>query len=340
MASAGEPILWSLYVYAPNKGAPIFFAIAYGISAIFHIWQCTRYKAWKLMWLHSLCAVLFTAGYALREWGAYNYLYSRTDKTPLIGYIVSQVLIYVCPPLLELSNYHVLGRIFYYVPYCAPMPPNRVLATFGGLMAAVEALNAVGVSLVANPSGDSQSLGKSLTIAAISIQVVVIVIFIALAALFHVRFARARLGSRAVKTTLLVLYASMALIFVRCIYRLVEHTGETEVDLNDIETLRRLSPLLRFEVYFYVFEATLMLLNSCLWNAWHPGRFLPRDYHVYLAEDGSEIEGEKMEDSRPLLAKTAHVLTFGILFRNKKKVLNHHSQELSEYPPRSSHSAV
>lgn len=222
------------------------------------------------------------------------------------------------------------------------MPPSRVLATFGGLMAVVEALNAVGVALGTNPSGNSQSLGKNLILAAISIQVGVIIIFVALAVLFHIRFTRARIGSRAVTTILLVLYASMALIFVRCIYRLVEHTGETKIDLDNMEALRRLSPLLRYEVYFYVFEASLMLINSCLWNAWHPGRFLPRDYHIYLAQDGTEVEGEKVEDSRPLLAKTAHVLTFGILFRNKKNVLQHrsHEQELSECPPRSSHSAI
>lgn len=33
-------VLGSLYVYAPNKGAPIFFTIAYAISAVFHLWQC------------------------------------------------------------------------------------------------------------------------------------------------------------------------------------------------------------------------------------------------------------------------------------------------------------
>lgn len=54
--------------------------------------------------------------------------------------------------MLELANYHILGRIFYYIPHLSPLPPNRVLAIFGGLMALVEALNAIGVSLQANPS--------------------------------------------------------------------------------------------------------------------------------------------------------------------------------------------
>lgn len=64
---------------------------------MFHIWQCIRYKAWKLVGLHPICAVLFTAGYALREYGAYNYLYDRATKLPLIIFVLSQVFIYICP---------------------------------------------------------------------------------------------------------------------------------------------------------------------------------------------------------------------------------------------------
>jgi len=233
-------------------------------------------------------------------------------------------------PLLELANYHVLGRVFSYVPSCAPLPPSRVLATFGGLMALVEALNAVGVALVANPSGSTatQTLGKNLTVAAIALQVVVIVIFVLMAAIFHRRFARARLKSEPVRVMMVVLYASMALIFVRCVFRLVEHTGNTKIDLNDMDVLRNLSPLLRYEAYFYVFEAMLMLINSWLWNIWHPGRYLPRDYCVFLSQDGTEVVGERHEDSRPLWAKTAHVLTFGLLFRDKKRQAHHRMQEL------------
>lgn len=54
----------------------------------------SRYKCFKLIGLHPLCAVVFTAGYALREFGAFNYIYSPTN---LIVYILSQVCIYVCP---------------------------------------------------------------------------------------------------------------------------------------------------------------------------------------------------------------------------------------------------
>ncbi|KAK4204766.1 hypothetical protein QBC40DRAFT_272351 [Triangularia verruculosa] len=322
MATPGEPVLLSLYVYAPNKAAPVFFAIAYALSAIFHVWQCYRYKAFKLIGLHPVCAILFTLGYALRAYSAHdNYIYSLTTKIPLFIFIFSQVFIFVCPPLLELANYHVVARVFHYIPYLAPLPPTRVMATFGGLMALVEALNAIGVALSANPSSSSestQSLGSQLTLAAIGIQLAIIVIFIAMASIFHVRFRKTGLQSRSVSTVLWTLYTSMALIFVRCVYRLVEHMDHAKIELDDLEALRRLSPLRRYESYFYVFEATLMLLNSFLWNVWHPGRLLPREVHVYLGRDGREVIGQKERDDRGVMEKIGHVFTFGMLFRQKK----------------------
>ncbi|KAK3311561.1 uncharacterized protein B0T15DRAFT_79781 [Chaetomium strumarium] len=331
--AAGEPIRLSLYIYAPNKGAPIFFAIAYFISAVFHIWQCYRYKAWRLIGLHPVCALLFTVGYALREYGAYNYLFSTTTKVPLSIFIVSQIFIYICPPLLELANYHVLGRVFYYVPYCSPLPPNRVLSTFGGLMMLVEVLNSLGVSLAANTSGkaSTQKIGSSLTIAAVSIQLLVILMFFSLAAVFHHRCAnKAQIRAANVYTLLTTLYLSMALILVRCIYRLAEHTvGPHKIEINNLEALRQLSPLLRYEVFFYVFEASLMLVNSLLWNVWHPGRLVASDNRVYLARDGTEAYRDEDEDKRPLFAKTANMFTFGLLFRRKGSAERFH--QLDEY---------
>ncbi|KAI0402891.1 putative RTA1 domain protein [Xylaria palmicola] len=315
----GDPVPGSLYVYAPNKVAPIIFTVAFALSATGHLWQCFRYKCWKLVGLHPLCALLFTAGYALREYGAYNYIYTGTNV--LIIFVLSQVFIYVCPPLLELANYHVLGRILYYVPYFAPLPPSRVLATFGGLLALVEVLNAVGVALAANPSSaqSQQELGSRLTLAAIGIQLGVIAIFIIIAGIFHRRCIRAGVSAKAVSTPLTTLYVSMTFIAIRSIYRLVEHVDNTAVDLSHPETLKTLSPLLRHEWFFYVFEATLMLLNSVLWNIWNPGRYLPKNYHVHLAQDGmTEVEEREDIDDRTSLAKVGHIFTFGIFFRRKR----------------------
>lgn len=51
------------------------------------------------MGIHLVCALVLTAGYALRTWSARddNFKYSWTDKLPLNLYIASQVCIFICP---------------------------------------------------------------------------------------------------------------------------------------------------------------------------------------------------------------------------------------------------
>ncbi|KAH8659856.1 hypothetical protein BX600DRAFT_466829 [Xylariales sp. PMI_506] len=249
-----------------------------------HLWQCHHYKCFNLTALHPLCAFMFCLGFALREYGAFNYLYTLTN---LIIYILSVVFIYVAPPLLELANYHVLGRIFYYVPYNAPLNPARVLAIFTALSLLVETLNALGASLRANVKATTttQDLGRILTIAALALQVLVIVIFFVIAGIYHRRCARGGVLVRAVSGPLATMYTSGALISIRCIYRLVEQTGTTTKAAAGAD-LMNLSPIVRYEWFFYVFEATLMLLNSALWSVRHPRRYLPESNLVYLARDG------------------------------------------------------
>lgn len=187
-------------------------------------------------------------------------------------------------------------------------------------MGAVELLNPLGVSLSANPTSEpsQQQIGAALTIAAISIQLFVIITFVCLALLFHQRCRRAQVQTKTVTTILFTLYASMALIFIRCIYRLVEQTQHTHRDLSDFEALRHLSPLLRYESFFYIFETTLMLINSVAWNIGNPAGLMPKDYHFYLAPNGSVVEGEKVVDNRSFTAKAIHILTFGVLYQRTR----------------------
>ena len=35
----GKYVDGSIWIYAPNKGAPIFFAIAYAATGVWHAWQ-------------------------------------------------------------------------------------------------------------------------------------------------------------------------------------------------------------------------------------------------------------------------------------------------------------
>lgn len=156
-------------------------------------------------------------------------------------------------------------------------------------MGLVEGLNGSGVSLTANASATEtiHNIGRYLTLTSLCIQIIVVFSFFTLAILFHRRCILAKVLPRAVRAPIVVLYCSMALIFTRCIYRMVEFTtGSTTINFTEYSALLALSPLLRYEVFFYVFEASLILLNSVLWNLFHAGRYLPRDKAIVLSQDG------------------------------------------------------
>lgn len=288
----------------------------------------SHYKAWRVTGYHPFCAALFAAGFAARSYGAFNF-----DDIP--AYITGTILVYAAPyvssaaplklqhkanpphrPILELANYHILGRIMYYVPYCAPLHPGRVLTTFGSLSFLVEVLNGIGVAWLTRPDGKEEftKIGDALTKASLLLQLGVITMFCILAALFQLRCNRAGVGrKKQLLIPLVTMYVSMGLILVRTVYRVVDHFAVDVLHrtrgggLDPME----LSPVIRYEWYFYVFEAVLMLVNTFMWNVLHPMRFLPANHHIYLSKSGhTELEGPGWEDSRPFIATWIDPLGF------------------------------
>ncbi|CAI4219564.1 unnamed protein product [Parascedosporium putredinis] len=212
----------SVYVYAPNKAAAIFFTVAFAATFFLHLWQSHRYKSFKVTGLLPFCGLLFVVGFAVRSYGAFNF-------TNVDVYIASIVLIYMSPPLLELSNYHILGRVLYYVPHLSPTHPGRVLATFGSLSALVEILNAIGVMYITNPKvpDKARDVGHRMMQIGLVLQILVVAAFYVLAGIFHRRCARDSIFSTSIKVRrpLVTLYISTSLILVRTIFRAVEHFG-------------------------------------------------------------------------------------------------------------------
>jgi len=257
----------------------------------------SHYKCWKVTGILPWSAVLFVAGYVLREIGAYHY-------TNLDIYISSVVMLYAAPPLYELANYLILSRILYYVPYHSPLHPGRVLTTFAAISSVVEALNGNGASYVANTANSKhkQAIGAGLLKAALIIQLVILLLFVILAGHFHRKCKKAGLLPANLKAVLLTLYCSCTLIQCRTIYRTVEYFSTAAIHVTPGFNPTSISPIIRYECFFYIFEACLMSVNSVLLNIRHPMRYLPRNNKIYLAEDGAtEIEGPGYEDRRNFL---------------------------------------
>ncbi len=239
-------------------------------------------------------SLMFVVGYVYREIGAFKY-------THVTVYIVSLCLTYGSPPIYEFANYVILGRILYYVPYYSPIHPGRVITTFGFLSSVIEALNANGASRLANVNltHAQQNIGHNLLRAGLAIQLFVILCFVAIAVYFQQKCKKNGVMPQNLRSVLTTLYISTALISTRTIYRTVEYFSTEQIHVTPGFDPMSIKPIIRYEWYFWVFEATIMGVNTLLLNFRHPAMYLPRSNKVYLAEDGvTEIEGPGFEDKR------------------------------------------
>jgi len=230
-------------------------------------------------------ALLLTAGFILREIGAFNY--GNIDIL-----IANSVLIMSGPPVYAAINYIVLSRVLFYVPYLSPIHPGRVLTTFLALDAVCEVLIVNGVQRIVNSrfSEHGRQIGGALTKAGLILQVVCFLLFALLALVFQRRAQRIGVLKPSLKKILIVLYISCTIIMARCIYRIVEFFEWGN------------GPLSHSEAYFWVFEASIMFINTAMLNVFHPGRSLPRSNKIFLAKDGvTELRGPGWEDKRNFL---------------------------------------
>lgn len=222
-------------------------------------------------------------GFTMRLLGAYH--------TENLGYLIaSTVLVMSGPPVYALINYFVLSRILYYIPYLSPLHPGRVASTFVGLDAVCEILIGNGAWRMANSSmtEKQRKVGSHMVTASLSLQAALFGAFGLMAASFHWRARKEGVLTANLKTVLYVMYVSAAIVTIRCIYRLVEYIMGWD------------SAIYKNEVFFWVFEASIMLVNTALLNLFHPGKRLPSSNSVFLARDGiTEKKGPGCADDRP-----------------------------------------
>lgn len=294
----------SLYYYAPTKIAPIHLAVFYVFSGALHCWQSSHYKSWRVTWIYAWSSLLFISGYILRAITAFQY-----DNLPI--FLASIVLLYAAPPVYELGNYLVLGRCLHYVPHLSPIHPDRTLTLFLALSTVVEALTASGAVRVFNADVPNEmAAGKALLKTSLVLQLFVMVVQLVLGGVFHSRVRKSGIlktgdaaGKAKIEKVLITLYLSCLLITARTIFRTVEYFVASKM-APPYTSENQISPLIRYELYFWVFEAMPMAMNSLLLNIRHPGKYLPRNALAYLGQDGVERDGAKFgSDRRPLWLK-------------------------------------
>ncbi|CCA75463.1 hypothetical protein PIIN_09446 [Serendipita indica DSM 11827] len=323
------------WCYKVNKPAAYWFLVAYLLNTIGHVYQARRYRAKYAIPLiiGSTCT---TIGFAFKIWSSY---YPKV----LGAWIAAVILLFVAPPIYSAADYFIFAKTLqvflfmeHYIPSQAPMHPRRVVTTFVAADSLCETLMGLGVGQVvhhedprrvrigsgiikvlstsAPPSCDTHKYEAGLVL-----QIVLFLLFVVVAVRFHSNTHKAKLAGRWT-TVLYVLYTSAFVISVRCLYRVVEYWMGTT------------SPLYRLEVYFQIFEASLMLINVLVLNIWHPGRYLPKSNKVFLNENGQEESTERggWEDNRPFIHTLVDPFNIRGLLRERREKKKAEFHQLTE----------
>jgi RTA1 like protein len=282
-----QPVPGSRYIYAPTKGVPIAFAILFAISGVLHLWQNNlKFKSWKIGVLLPWAALVFVAGFATREYGAYHY-----DDLDI--FIASTVLLFVAPPVYNGANYFIFGRALYYLPYLSVIHPGRVWTTFVTLDAIDGIIAGIGASYAVNAKNSASARRTGVVLVKVSLFLLIgmFLCFVYLVIHFHMAAKKAGVFNHKMKVIIYELYLSNFLILFRNCFRTAAFFYSWDSVANGKEWA------------FYIFEVVPMLFNTYLLNIYPPAKYLPPNHKIYLAVDGkTEMEGPGMVDTRPFLS--------------------------------------
>ena len=328
---------WSLFAFKPSLGAPIFFAIAVSLIGLYQAYTSFFENKWyKFGFMMTWGSTVFTAGFILRA--------INTQHTQNINIFIAQfVLVIAGPPILAGAEYFVLGRLFAYLPYHAPLNPHRVLSTFVILGAVVETLTANGAaeSAGANRTESQRKRGLALIKAALILQGVIEVCFLALLALLVHRcrrhcYTNGRKGLPSnVARVSFVLAVTSVMMLVRCIYRAAEGFLDSDCPPDNPYC----SSVEHTEAYFYIFEAANILLFLALLALpqLNPGKNLPSKTKIFLDPvDGQTLRlGPDWKDPRPWFITVADPFGLSYLIaqlRGKEVEADKFWERSNEYP--------
>lgn len=214
------PVEASLYGYAPNLGANVFYAIIFAVCALIQLYFTCRYwKLWKgFSILVCVGCVLESAGYIVRL---------LLSKNPWNGAALSIqfLLLMVAPSLLAAAMYMTLRTLVqYFGPEHTRLPARFwtwpfVTADIIGFFLQC------GGGILSSLGGNLANIGTIIMVFGVSFQAVIMGIAGALAADFALRIRR-RHGTRMFrhlsKNLRLFLWSMTAAFFLilgRCIYR-------------------------------------------------------------------------------------------------------------------------
>ncbi|KAL2823808.1 RTA1 like protein-domain-containing protein [Aspergillus cavernicola] len=281
---------FKFYRYNPSIGAAVVFTILFIVASGIHTYQVALTRTWFLI-------PFVLGGYF--EWIGYIGRAISGTESPdftLNPYILQTLLLLIAPTLYAASIYMELGRIVLITDGEAYCWIRRQWLTkiflLGDIISFI--MQGAGGGIMASGSASALTTGENIIIAGLVIQLLFFSLFVYTSIRFHLGMHRGPspkvLHSQPPwEKHIYALYAGSLLIFVRCLFRLIEYAQG-----ND-------GYLVSHEVFLYIFDGVLMLLVMVVFAWVHPseinavlkpgGRVIRRVFYTY-SPVGARLPGD------------------------------------------------
>ncbi|KAJ7479876.1 RTA1 domain-containing protein, partial [Mycena latifolia] len=244
------------FLYCPSFPAAVLFSALFGLTTLTHIAQAIHYRK-RFCWVVIMAGIWETGGLVLRVFSVLHTT-SAAFGTP------SQLLILLAPIWINAFLYVLMSRfVYFFIPEkrVGGISAQRLSLCFVLLDITAFLMQAGGGVIIDNDSPRIALMGIHIYMGGIGLQQFFICGFIGLVIRFHYKMQRTG-GPTHWKRPLYVMYASLALITIRIIFRLIEFSSGV------------FSPITMHEAPFYCLEALPMFVALMLWNIFHPGQVL------------------------------------------------------------------
>ncbi|KAJ7735968.1 RTA1 domain-containing protein [Mycena metata] len=221
------------FLYCPSFPAAVLFSVLFALTALGHI--------------NSTVVILMgglweTLGLVIRVFSVLHYYLPYSFSSRRCGSTHSSIVL--------------MARLVYLF-----VPEKRVGGINAQRLSLCFVLLDITAFLIQAVGGSIGLLGIHVYEGGIGLQELFILGFIGLVIRFHYKMRRLE-GSTEWKRPLYTIYATLGLITIRIIYRLVEYSGGVY------------TPITSHEAPFYCLDALPMLTALLLWNIFHPGPVL------------------------------------------------------------------
>ncbi|PCD46366.1 hypothetical protein AU210_001773 [Fusarium oxysporum f. sp. radicis-cucumerinum] len=273
----GDFYLWS---YVPSIPAAVIFIILFLMLSAAHTWKMIHNRLW-------FC-IPFVIGGFLEVIGFIGRAMANKATDKLGPYIIQSVFLLIPPSLFAASIYMTLGRIIRGLgpkgESCSIVRVKWLTTLFvvGDVFSFL--VQSSGAGMMA--AGDDPTMGENIVIGGLVIQVLFFGLFVVAAVIFQLRYRKIGSNWRAVGSSntasvfdwermLMMLYATSALILIRCFFRIVEYVmGADAYPLKNEWTL-------------YIFDALLMAAVMVIFYIWYPSRV--QDFRELQNRDSADL---------------------------------------------------